>query len=139
MYLIWSNQKRMWWRAGNAGYTEFIEEAGRYSLIEAKEIVRAATVDGMLGTREINPVTSQPYTRQNEALVLSPEGVETARRVMSQLVDRFTRLTRLYHELGLAARREGDVTLAELAERHGTELEKLTQQAIDTEKETAGE
>lgn len=34
-YLIWSNEHRLWWRAGAHGYTSDIGKAGRYSREEA--------------------------------------------------------------------------------------------------------
>lgn len=37
-FLIWSWEHNMWWRPNHAGYTELVEEAGRYSLAEAAEI-----------------------------------------------------------------------------------------------------
>ncbi len=41
-YLIWSNEKNSWWKPNSRGYTEKIEEAGRYSLTEALEIEKDA-------------------------------------------------------------------------------------------------
>jgi len=41
-YLIWSNERNCWWAPHSRGYTEKIEEAGRYSLSEALEIEKDA-------------------------------------------------------------------------------------------------
>jgi len=38
-YLIYSREHNAWWRDNRAGYTFEEEEAGRYSLKEAKAIV----------------------------------------------------------------------------------------------------
>lgn len=37
-WLIWSNEHRGWWRFCKAGYTNDIEEAGRYTFDEADGI-----------------------------------------------------------------------------------------------------
>lgn len=72
-FLIWSNQKRMWWRANRRGYTEYIEEAGRYARNEAVHIVRDATLDGALAEAKADPVTGEVYWRQTEVMVVAPE------------------------------------------------------------------
>lgn len=41
-YLVWSNEHRAWWRPNSAGYTRFVESAGRYSRAEAIDIARGA-------------------------------------------------------------------------------------------------
>lgn len=41
-FLIWSHEHRGWWRAGRNGYTQDIRNAGRYSAVEAAEIVKSA-------------------------------------------------------------------------------------------------
>ena len=41
-WLIWSVEHRCWWKPNSFGYTANREDAGRYSLEEAKEIVRNA-------------------------------------------------------------------------------------------------
>jgi hypothetical protein len=78
-YLVWSNQKGMWWRPNHAGYTQFIEEAGRYLRPEAERIVATATCDGLLTHNRTDPVTGVPYVSFDEALVLAPESMEAAR------------------------------------------------------------
>jgi hypothetical protein len=59
-FLIWSNEHRMWWRAGHLGYTSLIRHAGRYARAEAKSICTQANIarDGM---------------EPNEVFVLAPE------------------------------------------------------------------
>lgn len=73
MFLIWSNEHRMWWRGGHVGYTDSIEEAGRYERSDAEEIVAAATLDGVLTVRRTDPVTGEEYSQLSEVLVLAPE------------------------------------------------------------------
>jgi hypothetical protein len=38
-WLIWSEEHGAWWKAGRAGYTRSMREAGRYPLDEAAAIV----------------------------------------------------------------------------------------------------
>lgn len=40
--LIWSNEHGSWWKENEAGYTASIDEAGVYTLSQAKEICNAA-------------------------------------------------------------------------------------------------
>jgi hypothetical protein len=72
-FLVWSNQHRMWWRPNHRGYTEFVEEAGRYERPAAETIVARATLDGQLNVRREDPVTGQWYSRASEVLMLAPE------------------------------------------------------------------
>jgi hypothetical protein len=74
-FLVWSNQRRMWWRANHSGYTEYIEEAGRYERPAAEKIVAQATLDGQLNVRREDPVTGLWYSRASEVLVLAPESI----------------------------------------------------------------
>lgn len=73
VYLVWSNQHRMWWRADLCGYTDSIEEAGRYQRHEAERIVASATVDGRLLFDRTDPVTGQQYKQPSEVMILAPE------------------------------------------------------------------
>lgn len=77
-YLIWSNQKGMWWRPERRGYTAFIEEAGRYPRDEAESIVRDATVNWQIRHDRVDPVTGVGYVSFDEALVLAPESTPAA-------------------------------------------------------------
>lgn len=72
-FLIWSNEHRMWWRPNQRGYTDAIEEAGRYDRAEGEDIVARATLDGRLTHPRVNPVTGEPYAQPPEVLVLAPE------------------------------------------------------------------
>jgi hypothetical protein len=46
LFLIWSEEHGQWWRAGSAGYTRSILEAGRYAFKEAMEITSDANRGG---------------------------------------------------------------------------------------------
>lgn len=76
LFLIWSNQQTMWWRPNHAGYTQFIEEAGRYPQAEAEQIVKSATCDWQLRHNRTDPVTGVAYVSFDEVLVLAPESME---------------------------------------------------------------
>lgn len=73
VFLVWSNQKGMWWRADRRGYTQFIDEAGRYALVEAAAIVTGATCDGLLVHKRTDPVTGREYESYDEVMVQAPE------------------------------------------------------------------
>lgn len=72
-FLIWSNEHTSWWRAGQRGYTQVIDEAGRYGRAEAEAIVAKATCDGLLTYRGTNPYTGEEYSAVSEVMVLAPE------------------------------------------------------------------
>ncbi len=72
-FLIWSNQHGMWWRANERGYTQYIEEAGRYTAERAAAIVDRATLNGKLTHRRIDPVTEREYFSLDEVAVVAPE------------------------------------------------------------------
>jgi hypothetical protein len=74
-FLVWSNEHRAWWRSHHRGYTEYIEEAGRYSRAEGEQIVARATLNGRLTNRRVNPVTDEEYAQPSEVLVLAPEDI----------------------------------------------------------------
>lgn len=71
-YLIWSNQHGMWWRTARAGYTAFIEEAGRYTRDQAEAIVDGTTLNGQLWHIRRNPITGEPYRSFDEYIVPEP-------------------------------------------------------------------
>lgn len=75
MFLIWSNEHAMWWRANQRGYTQYIEEAGRYERAEAVGIVRRASLDGQLGVRRHDPVTGHTNLCMPEVMVSAPEEI----------------------------------------------------------------
>lgn len=79
LFLIWSNQHGMWWRPGKSGYTQVIEEAGRYPRAEAEKIVASATCDGQLRHDRTDPVTGAAYVSFDEVLVPAPESTEVVR------------------------------------------------------------
>ena len=39
MYLIWTHEHGMWWKPDSLGYTDKVEEAGRYTRKEVATIV----------------------------------------------------------------------------------------------------
>ena len=43
-YVLWSIEHTAWWRPSRRGYTRDIRQAGRYELLEAREIVRDANI-----------------------------------------------------------------------------------------------
>jgi hypothetical protein len=47
-YLLWSNKHSMWWRPDSRGYTENMEEAGRYARDEAVNLVARSADCGIL-------------------------------------------------------------------------------------------
>jgi hypothetical protein len=63
----------MWWRANERGYTDYIEEAGRYPYDRAQKIVLSASVDGALLRDRADPVTGEQYRQAPEVLLLAPE------------------------------------------------------------------
>jgi hypothetical protein len=72
-YMIWSNQHHQWWRPNERGYTDVIEEAGRYDLERAVGIVARATLGGALTYRRTDPVTGRTYEMVDEVMVPAPE------------------------------------------------------------------
>lgn len=48
IYLIWSNKRRAWFKPGAAGYTNVVNQAGRYSEAEAVREVVASAMCGRL-------------------------------------------------------------------------------------------
>jgi hypothetical protein len=75
-YLVWSNQKGMWWRDNHSGYTQVIDEAGRYTHAEAQDIVKSATCDYALKIERTDPISGVVYESFDEVLVPAPESVE---------------------------------------------------------------
>lgn len=71
-WLVWSNQRGMWWRGGRTGYTQYIEEAGRYTRDEAAKIVAQATCDGQLQHHRVDPYTGVEYIGVDEVMVQAP-------------------------------------------------------------------
>src|SRR5215813_9409125 len=72
--LIWSNEHQMWWRPERSGYTPLIEDAGRYDVSAAIDIVADSTVDGRL-TFHRRGGGGQPVETVNEHVVMAPEAV----------------------------------------------------------------
>lgn len=72
-WLIWSNQKGMWWRPGESGYTSVINEAGRYGAGHAERIVADATLNGELRYTRTDPVTRAVYVMYDEVAIPAPE------------------------------------------------------------------
>jgi hypothetical protein len=76
MFLIWSNEHGAWWRDNESGYTQHIDEAGRYDRADAERIVADATVDGQLSTQRQDPMNGRPYREFSEVIVAAPETLE---------------------------------------------------------------
>lgn len=77
-YLIWSNEHRMWWRPDGRGYTDSLDEAGRYVRETAERIVADATCNGQLTYRRTDPFTGDEYSQLSEVLLLAPEDTPPA-------------------------------------------------------------
>lgn len=71
-WLVWSNQHGMWWGPGHRGYRLRIEEAGRYTKAEARNIVALATCGWQLEERRRDPVSGREYTGFDEVMVPAP-------------------------------------------------------------------
>lgn len=54
-YLIWSNEHGAWWGPGYSGYGQRIENAGRYSRLEAIEICSQA-MPGRYGSAPLQEI-----------------------------------------------------------------------------------
>lgn len=61
VYLIWSNEHRMWWAPGQCGYVSIISQAGRYTRQDAERICTRANC--------YLPKGHEP----NEVMVLAPQ------------------------------------------------------------------
>ncbi len=66
VYLIWSNEHRAWWGPGRHGYLTDTDKAGRYSEVEATEVVLNAN---RYRDHDLPP---------NEIMVLAPPRVDTS-------------------------------------------------------------
>ena len=67
-YLVWSFEHKQWWRSNRCGYTSDIDAAGRYSKIEAGDIVTDSIlceeipiIEGVATT--MGPPKQDPYGR----------------------------------------------------------------------------
>ncbi len=73
-YVIWSNQHGAWWGPSRRGYTQWIEEAGRYALAEAEAIVQGATLNGQLHEMHLSRLDGQSTVfTAPEVVMLAPE------------------------------------------------------------------
>ncbi len=48
LYLLWSHERKEWWRPSGRGYTPAISEAGRYNRFAAMEACAIAADAGLL-------------------------------------------------------------------------------------------
>ena len=87
-YVIWSNQQRAWWGPGEAGYTRYVEEAGRYTETDARRIVAQATVAGQLVHRVTGHLTGADVEVLDEVMLPAPVPVVRACRVCGCTEDR---------------------------------------------------
>ena len=64
VYVIWSFEHQAWWAPDRRGYTEMLDQAGRYGEAEAQQIVRDANVGcrsaASAGTTDLISVNSMP-------------------------------------------------------------------------------
>jgi hypothetical protein len=74
-FLIWSNKHAMWWRANHSGYTQWIEEAGRYDRDDAVALVRRASVGGQLASSRQDPITGDINLCLPVVMVQAPEEI----------------------------------------------------------------
>lgn len=72
-WLVWSNQRGMWWRADERGYTSFLHEAGQYTRDRAEAIVAKASCEGQLVRTRVDPVTGKEHKFLDEVMILAPE------------------------------------------------------------------
>lgn len=70
MFLIWSNDRRGWWLRSRYGYTTNIEEAGRFTFAEARQIELEAFAGGMVRWTDADNMS---YAFPPEVIVLAPE------------------------------------------------------------------
>lgn len=66
-YVIWSNEHQAWWRPRSIGYTRWLEDAGRYSESQAKEISQSGDM-----------ITAQGK-RKCEFMMLAPESMDAVK------------------------------------------------------------
>jgi hypothetical protein len=78
-FLIWSNEHGMWWRDNESGYTQHIDEAGRYDRADAERIVAKATLDGQLSMQREDPRNGRRYEEFSEVIVAAPETLEATK------------------------------------------------------------
>lgn len=77
-FVIWSNQRQSWWGPHESGYTQWVEEAGRYTLTDAARIVRQATVDARLRQQVRSTLHGGPIQILDEWMLPAPETLLTA-------------------------------------------------------------
>jgi hypothetical protein len=73
-YLVWSNEHRGWWRAGNHGYSTSLPKAGRYPRQEAIDICRRALPTAM----HIGMISEIPVRLDDIADMLRDQAVPAA-------------------------------------------------------------
>lgn len=66
LYLLWSNKHEAWWMPGSMGYTNDIDQAGRYNAAQAVERVLASADCGILS--QVTCMVAAPDNwRRNDA------------------------------------------------------------------------
>jgi len=91
MVLLWSNKRGGWWRGNRHGYTTLIEQAGRFSRVDAERAVRNSSLHGQLTHREIDNLTGVEHAVPPTVIVPAPEvcrcGVSDLERLMATVAD----------------------------------------------------
>jgi hypothetical protein len=83
--LIWSNNHGMWWRPCRSGYTQHIDEAGRYGPTEAQRIVAHSTCGGQLVHERTNPVTGEVYQEMATVIVAVPDAMGAYAELLAEV------------------------------------------------------
>lgn len=74
VYLLWSNKHRAWWRSQQWGYTEDIDDAGRYSEAEAVKCVIRSAQCGIRDQVTCMVAAPDNWSKENAAAILRTYG-----------------------------------------------------------------
>lgn len=79
-YVIWSFEHQQWWRANRCGYTEHLDEAGRYTAAEAGHIVANAFIGEHVMLHEATATRFGAPTVPNLWAVVDSEALQNVNR-----------------------------------------------------------